>query len=271
MDKFCSLDFAITETRRASIAAASSAALYGKGVFTTIRIRGKEPFLWEKHWRRLLRDAARLGMELSSFSAEQVKAALDEVLAVNGLENGRVRITFLARSGGLWSEGENPNPSLLITAAELKPLPPSFRLTVSPYRVNSLSPLAGIKSCNYLENLIALEEAKNRGFDEALRLNEKGEIVSAAMANVIWVSGGTLYTPPPDSGCLEGTLRELLIERFGLREQKAVLTDLHSAEKLYLISSGIAIAEVTEIDGFHFPQRKHSLHDVIAAIRSEIE
>ncbi|MCV5888041.1 aminotransferase class IV, partial [Escherichia coli] len=87
----------------------------------TIRIRGKEPFLWEKHWRRLLRDAARLGMELSSFSAEQVKAALDEVLAVNGLENGRVRITFLARSGGLWSEGENPNPSLLITAAELKP------------------------------------------------------------------------------------------------------------------------------------------------------
>ncbi len=70
-----------------------------------------------------------------------------------------------------------------------------FAITVSPYRVNTLSALTGIKSVNYLDHMLAWEEARGRDFDEALMLNERGEVVSATLANLFWVRDGTLHTP----------------------------------------------------------------------------
>ena len=93
-------------------------------------------------------------------------------------------------------------------------------LTVSPYRINSKSPLAGVKSCNYLENILAWEAAKAHGFDEAIRLNEKGEIASACLANVFWKKNGEIFTPPLETGCLKGTTRGYVLENLAAAEKK---------------------------------------------------
>jgi 4-amino-4-deoxychorismate lyase len=116
-----------------------------------------------------------------------------------------------------------------------------MNLTVSPYRINSTSPIANTKSCNYLEKIIALEEAKNLGFDEAICLNEKDEISSAIMANIFWVKNNKIFTPSLETGCLAGTIREFLLENFEINEVKARLAEIENADEIFLSSSGIGL------------------------------
>ncbi|MGH9940985.1 MAG: aminotransferase class IV, partial [Pyrinomonadaceae bacterium] len=126
-------------------------------------------------------------------------------------------------------------------------------LTLSPHRVNSLSPLVGLKTINYLEPLLSWEEARARDFDEAVRLNERGELVSAALANLFWVTEGRLHTPALTTGALAGTTRDLVLE---LAEELFVprvegvfeLSHLAEAEEIFLTSSGLGVAPVRMFD-----------------------
>ncbi len=128
-------------------------------------------------------------------------------------------------------------------------------LTVSPYRTNTLSPLAGVKSVNYLNHLISWEEARVRDFDEAMVLNERGEIVSATMANLFWVTEGTLHTPTLSTGAISGITRARVL---ALASELAVphvegvyeLSHLSDADEIFLTSSGLNVAIVTTFD-FH--------------------
>jgi branched-subunit amino acid aminotransferase/4-amino-4-deoxychorismate lyase len=101
--------------------------------------------------------------------------------------------------------------------------------------------LTGVKSCNYLENILALEEAKKRGFDEVVRINEKNEIVSAAMANIFWTKDGRIFTPAIETGCLKGTTREFILENFPVCEKTAFIAELAEADEIFLTSAGIGI------------------------------
>lgn len=232
----------ILPAEKAFISAVSSAALYGKGIFTSSAIYNSKPFLWEKHWRRLRENSAKLGLDLSDFEEESVKNALLQIIFQNNLKTGRARLTFFVESSSkIWNFASNNKTSLLITTAEFQKTTDEFLLTLSPFTVNSKSPLAGIKSCNYLENLLTLEEAKKRGFDEAVRLNEKDEIVSAAMANIFWVKDEEIFTPSLETGCLAGTTREFLMENFTVRETKSKIDELLEADEILLTSAGIGI------------------------------
>lgn len=242
MHSFVFFDNKISGAPESSLCAVSAAALFGRGVFTTIAIKNKEPFLWEKHWRRLKDNAGKIGVDLSEFSESRVKNALAELLEKNKAENARARITFFDESADrIWQFETNRKTSLLITTADARQTPEDLLLTVSPFLVNSTSPLAGVKSCNYLENLLALEEAGRRGFDETVRLNEKGEIVSAAMANLFWIKDKKIYTPALETGCLAGTTREFLAENFAVLEVAAGLDEIVRAEEIFLTSAGIGI------------------------------
>ena len=128
-----------------------------------------------------------------------------------------------------------------MTTADAREMPEVLRLMVSPFLVNSTSPLAGVKSCNYLENLLSLEEAKRRGFDEAIRLNEREEIVSASTANVFWIKNKKIYTPALETGCLAGTTREFLSENIAVHEVKSQLNEIIEADEVFLTSAGIGV------------------------------
>lgn len=229
------------------ISAISSAALYGKGVFTTVSIKEGKAFLWEKHWHRLNENAAKIGVDLSEFSEDFLIDTLDKIIGKNEMENARARITFFDESAsGIWKFETGKKTSVLITTADQRELPENFRFTVSPFRINSASPLAGVKSCNYLENFLALEEARNRGFNEAVRLNERGEIASACMANVFWRKGGKLFTPSLATGCLAGTMREFVLENESGIEVETSIESLKNADEIFLTSAGLGICKVSE-------------------------
>src|SRR5205085_8323098 len=140
----------------------------------------------------------------------------------------------------------------LIMTADLSPPQSPIRLALSPHRLNSTSPLAGIKSCNYLENLFTLEEARARGFHEAVRLNERGEVASGCMSNIFWLTEKKLYTPELSTGCLPGTTREFVLENLECKEVSAGIDVLMDAESVFLTSAGLGIVKVSEIEGKKF-------------------
>ena len=234
-------------------------ALYGRGVFTTLAIHHHQPFLWPEHWARLTEHAARVGVNLSEFDDESVRALLAQLIEANKVKEGRARLTLTAAAEqGVWnvkSVGSRQTDLRIITGDAHPASEDGLALTVSPYRANTLSPLIGIKSVNYLDHILPLEEARGRDFDEAVMLNERGEVVSATVANIFWVTDGTIHTPALSTGALAGTTRARVLNLAGtlsvpLVEGVYELSDLGDADEIFLTSAGQGIGIVTTFD-FH--------------------
>jgi branched-subunit amino acid aminotransferase/4-amino-4-deoxychorismate lyase len=257
----------IIPVKDARISAVSAASLYGKGVFTTIAIYSDQPFLWEKHWRRFKNDAGKLKIDLAGNSEDKIKGALAQIVQDNSVVNGRARITVFDESqSNIWAAEATQRASLLITTGDLRPLPNNFRLTISPYRINSHSPLTGIKSCNYLDKILALDEAKAKGFDEAIQFNERGVVTSATMANVFWLDGDILCTPSLDTGCLPGTTREFVMENIACREVDAAMDEMLSADAIFLTSVGLGVAQIAEFESRLLEKIEHPILELLPKI-----
>ena len=259
MHKFVSQNFEITPFSRSSIPTTSSAALYGKGIFTTIAISNEEPFLWDKHWRRLNQNAFEVGIDLTGFTEKKVAGSLSELIAANRVVNARARISFFDSAlSSVWFKNADPSTTLAIQTADSRNLPDVLRLTVSPFPIYSKYRFANVKSCNYLDHIRALENAKNSGFDEAVRLNEHGEVATSCLANIFWLKNENLFSPGLESGCLAGTTREFIFEianqnGFHVSESNAKLQDFLKADEVFLTSSGLSVASVGNIDDRKYP------------------
>jgi aminodeoxychorismate lyase len=251
------LNKVMLEATKARVAPVSSAMLYGRGVFTTVAIYNSEPFLWSQHWNRLKDHAERLNINCTGANERNIGDAVRKLVAVNQMKDGRARVILLARSGrDVWraKKESTRKTDLLIMTSEAKKIPSAgLSLAVSPYRYNTSSPLVGIKSLNYLDQVLAWEEAQARDFDEAVMLNERGEIVSATTANIFWVKEGTLHTPALSTGALAGVTRGAIIELAAKKfipviEGVYELTDLTEAEEIFLTSASYGVAPVTTFD-----------------------
>ncbi len=251
------LNKTMVEATKARVAPVSSAMLYGRGVFTTLAIHDSQPFLWSKHWQRLTGHAKRLAVDFTGCTEKGVGDALRKLIAFNQVTDGRARVIMLARSGrDIWRtkpQGAKKTDLLIMTGDSQKVSQTGLSLAVSPYRVNTFSPLAGIKSLNYLDHVLAWEEAQSRDFDESVLLNERGEIVSATTANLFWAKNGTLHTPALSTGALAGITRECVIEIANrhfipLLEGIYEMTDLTDADEIFVTSSSLGVAPVTTFD-----------------------
>ena len=248
----------------------SAAALYGRGIFTTIAVYEAKPFLWEKHWRRLQNNAKTIGIDLSDLSEATVKNALLEIIEKNRVADGRARLTFFdANSGAIWKTETARRTDLLITTADFRAVSGKLRLTVSPFSINSKSPLVNVKSCSYLENLLAFEEAKKRGFDEAVRVNQFGAVAAACLANIFWLKDEKIYTPKLETGCLAGTTREFFSENYEVSEIETNSENLKAADAIFLTSAGIGIVEACEYEGKRFASGDHEITRIIARMTSK--
>ena len=251
------LNKTMVEATKARVAPVSSAMLYGRGVFTTVAIYDANPFLWSKHWQRLTTHAAKLDIDHTGCTEKGVGDAMKKLIAFNQVKDGRARVIMLARSGrDTWRTkptGGKKTDLLIMTGDPPKVPPNGSSLAVSPFRINTFSPLTGIKSLNYLANVLAWEEAQSRDFDEAVVLNERGEIASATTANLFWVKDGTVHTPALSTGAMAGVTRECVIDIASkhfipLLEGVYEMGDLTDADEIFLTSSALGVAPVTTFD-----------------------
>ena len=272
MHPVISLNRTMVEATKARVAAVSSATLYGRGVFTTLAVYNSKPFLWPKHWQRLAAHAAKLDIDHTGCTEKTVGEAVSKLIAVNQVKDGRVRVTMLARNcTDFWKAklpGSRKTDLLIMTGDPHRVSQNGLSLAVSPYRVSTFAPLTGIKSLNYLDHLLSKEEARSRDFDEAVVLNERGEIVSATTANIFWARNGTVHTPGLSTGALAGITRECVIDIANkhfipLVEGVYEMADLVDADEIFLTSSGVGVAPVTTFDFRRYAVEPENIVNVI--------
>lgn len=248
--------------------------LYGLGAFETLRIHRGRPFLLERHLARLARSLGSLDLPVPPAVAglEQGLAAL---AAADGTEAALARVTVTA--GGV-GHGDAPGTPAVVLA-RLRPLPvlpPAGQVRVGLVRgaQPGSSPLAGVKSTNYLEHYLLRERAEAGGRVDDLMVTAAGEVTEATVATVFVVRDGVLITPPLSAGVLEGVTRgvvlELAAERGLAVEQRPVLLDeLAEVDELFLTGSGKGLLPVDELAGRALPGER-PVSDALRAAFAEL-
>lgn len=236
-------------------------ALFGYGVFETLLITEQGPLFIDLHWQRLHRGAKLLGLKLPALDKW-----LDQILEFIGHNPGdfpyALRVTL---SGGA---PLTDLPSKLLFYKRLVPYTPTqyargMRLHVLSTFRNEHSLLVSIKSTNYLENILAKEEAKLQGADEGLWLNTKGYLAEGTMSNLFFIKDETLFTPSLSSGCLPGTRRQLILDLAHSLQMPALegsysLSDLLSADEIFMTNALMGIMPVNQVADTHFPVSENS-------------
>jgi len=226
----------------------------GWGLFTTLRIEDGEAFAFERHWRRLEKDAAIIRMPIT-YAGPRVRVNLQEAIRANGVTEGCARIYLVYNQVGFWRSDEAmPQVDLVIYTAPLPEYREPVRLTLREHGRHAASPLAGVKTISWLPNVWSVAEAQKEGFDEVILLNERGEVAECTAANVYLVKSDKILTPPLSSGCLEGVTRGILFEiagevGVGVKEQVLRPEDLYAADEVFISSTNRNVIGVGEIAG----------------------
>jgi branched-chain amino acid aminotransferase len=227
--------------------------LNGWGIFTTVRVVSGEPFAFERHWRRLEKDADRVRLRVP-YAADVVRRRLGELIQANQVREGTARIYLVYNRTGFWcSEESFPEVDLILYTAGLPPHREPARLALRPNGRYSASPLCSVKTTAWLNNVWHLAEAQKAGFDEVVLLNERGEVAECTAANIFAVHAGTVSTPPLTSGCLEGVTRGVLLEiapELGIPARERALTpdDLRRADEVFISSTNRNLLGVGAIE-----------------------
>lgn len=233
------------------VAATDRGLLHGFGLFETLLAIDGRPVFSDRHLDRLRRSCQRLGWE---FPGADLGALAGEALERNSLGTGRarIRVTLTAGSGEPGDGRAGDDRLLMVSASPAADPPGSVTVTVSPWRPDERSPLAGLKCSSYAERLAALSQARAGGFDDVLFFNGSGHLCEASLANVFLVTGGILFTPSLETGCLPGVTREVVLEsaaelRIPIRECLLTPRDLRGAGEVFLTSAVRGVVPVSRV------------------------
>lgn len=241
------LNNALTGSDAARIDPGDRGLTLGDGLFETMVARGGCIQRLDSHLERLRAGAAVIGLVLPDLAFSDLLAA---TLDANGLVDAVLRLTV---TRGHSERGLLPpaatRPTVMVTAAPLPPkLPPARCIVATTTRRNEYSPLCGVKSLNYLDNILARMEAAGRGADDAVLLNTKGRVAETSVANLFIVKDGIIHTPPLAEGALPGTMRADVLNNTQSCETPLSVSDILAADEVFLTNS-LGIRGVIELDG----------------------
>jgi 4-amino-4-deoxychorismate lyase len=225
----------------------------GRGAFETMRVYAHRPFRLGDHVMRLQASAARLG--LPPLDADEVEALAAQ--ALQAADTGEVFLRLYATPGREGGGG----PVLLALVgtlpADLEELRSrGLRLVSVPLGldVSGSWPLGGVKSMSYAVNMMAVDDARRQGGDDALFLAQRGIVLECPTANIWWRRGSTLHTPSLELGILAGVTRAVMLERlpglgYELREGVYELDELSQADEAFTSSSVREVMPAVALDG----------------------
>ena len=256
MSEIVYLNGSLVPRSKASISALDYGFLYGYGLFETMRAYGGQVFRLDRHLKRLLHSAEILKLPTGTID---LKKEIMDTIQANELSDARIRVAISMGEGEMVPDSSTCNkPTVLVLAGGYQPYPEQvyqkgFRVVVSSIRRNSGSPLSRLKSANYLESILARQEARAAGANEALCLNDRGFLAEASMSNIFLVTNGILRTPRQESGILPGITRETILELappLGINtlEDNISLDEFSQAQEAFLTNSLMEVMPLTEID-----------------------
>lgn len=227
----------------------------GDGVFDTMLATNGVAVHANEHFKRLLSHASVLKIK-TNWSVSDLKAAADGLLEQNNFRAGKFAINTIITRGpaerGL-KLPENPAIQCVMSASPAPVNFPPVHAVIASARRNEGSPLSQIKSCNYGDNILAMAEAEEKGANEAIMLNNRGNVACGAASNIFIVKAGKLLTPKLEDGALDGITRRNLIKKHGAAETSLSAADLAASEGIYLTSSVRGVVAVETLDGKKLP------------------
>jgi branched-chain amino acid aminotransferase len=236
--------------------------LYGEGIYETLRTYNGQPFLLDRHLRRLRRSAEMLSLGVP-LADDDIERRFKDTMRAAGLGEGReayIRLLVTRGVGDLsYDPAATPTPSIVVIVKLHIDMEPEIfergvKVALVPIVRNhpgSVNPL--IKSNNLLNNALAMQEAVKRGAFEGVMRNYRGELAECTTANLFVVKNGTVLTPPIDAGLLAGITREFIFEigaeaGITVREQVLKDADLFGADEAFLTSTTREVVPIVQVD-----------------------
>ncbi len=228
----------------------------GDGLFETLAARDGHPLDLPAHLARLARGSVVLELPLP-VEATEVATAIGQVLEANGLSSGRAALR-LTLSRGVGSRGLllplDPKPNLVITASAFPQVPTHLDAATVPIRRNEGSPLSRIKSLNYLDNVLAQQQAQALGAQEAVMLNNQDRITGFARGNLFAFIDDGWVTPPLADGVLEGITRAKILKNAEKRQIRASENSLGRVDSgriraALIANSLLGVVPIARLDG----------------------
>ena len=234
--------------------------LYGDGVFEGIRAYEGRIFKLEEHLARL-EDSAKAILLKLPLSRKEIEKAVLETCQKNKMKSGYLRLVVTRGKGYLGlSPDRCKKPTIIIIASELELYPEKYYreglkvVTGATWRQSPAALDPGIKSLNYLNNILAKIEGQLAGAQEVILLNPQGLVSECSGDNIFFIRHGALITPKLSSGALNGITRATVLEiarqaGWEAREDDVRRYDLFTCEEMFLTGTGAEIVPVVEVDG----------------------
>ena len=253
----------VVDEQHAVVSVFDHGFLYGEGIYETLRTYSLQPFLFDRHLRRLRASAGMLALPVPT-SDDELDRRCRETMQAAGLRRGEqeayIRILVTRGVGELsYDMAACPVSSVVIIVKALVETPrevyeQGVKVSLVPIIRNhpgTVNPL--IKSNNLLNNALGMQEALRRGAFEGIMRNYRGELAEGTQSNFFVVKNGIALTPPLDAGLLAGITREFVLEvgrDAGIDVREAVLTDpdLLGADEAFLTSTTREIAPIVRVD-----------------------
>lgn len=234
---------------------------YGYAVFEGIKsyktANGTKIFKAEEHYDRLIRSAATMHMPFGYSTGEMIDATY-KVLEINNLSNAYIRPlvicspnmslskgqkSYLIIEAWNWDNGYLANKLRIMTSSFQRPNPKAFKIEAKV-------------SGHYVNSILACQEAKDKGFDEALVLDETGNVAESSGANVFYEKDGKLYTPPKGN-ILPGITRATVFEicnQLGISYEEKLFTpqEMRGADAAFFCGTAAEIVALESLDNIPF-------------------
>ena len=242
------------DSDKAKISVFDRGFMYGAGVFETMRSYSGRVFKLDRHMNRLFRSLDIIKIK-HKYSKKYLREAIYKSLKINRLSGAYIKLIVTRGEGISYKDIFSPN--VVITAKDFEGYPGwMFNVGLSANITgvqNEESITSRIKTLNYLPYILAREEAKRRGFNEAILTNTKGCITEGATSNIFVVKNKGLITPSEISGILPGITRGVIIKiakkmRISVREKLISRRELLNADEIFLTNSLAEVLPVTKVD-----------------------
>jgi len=231
------------------------------------------PVLIDKHLGRMETGAELLKVPFPN--KQYIKDLVEKAVLESKLKDAYVKICLLSEGESAFYKAAIKSQVLVIVKQYESPKE-SVKIKVNSFKRISESPLFGVKSLNYLENMLARREASRSGFDESLFLNERDEVAECSTSNIFWFNDDTLFTPSRECGLLCGTTRDLILNfmpEYGIStvEGRFSLSDLMAAKFVFITNSLIGCVPVSEVEGHFINSEDNNFNKFKQALRQKLE
>lgn len=214
---------------------------YGDGIFDTMLVRNKEAVNLDMHYQRLKRHAQIMQLNFI-MTKDDYTSLVAQIIKNNKIDtlNNYALNTLISR--GLSPPGlriqKNAEAHIILKLSEVSKTNKDIHAHIATsVRRNEGSPLSLIKSCSYGDNILAMIEAESHGCNEAVMLNNKDLVTCATAGNIFCVHNDVLITPPLGDGAMDGTTRQIIIERYDAVEKSITMDMLTQSKTIFTTNS----------------------------------